>query len=208
MPMTRELKKRFMGIDDRIEKLEKRKPSQRTNGGEEVVDLSGMQEHLDQTSEFEERVANIEAVLQIPGESDGDVQVLSAWRQVVENLLTKLEDRILKVELRASWTPDEGRDLETKVRDLQTRDRHLTQEMNDNRPILKGMVERLNTLETKPVAGALSQVTGKMVEDIEGITLETEGNTRDMKELKGKNSLVHLLLLALIILLFGISLLT
>ncbi len=87
--MTRELKKRFMGIEDRLEKIEKRKPIQRTNGGEEeVVDLSGLQEHLDQTSEFEERVANIEAVLQIPGETDGDVQVLSAWRQVVENILT------------------------------------------------------------------------------------------------------------------------
>lgn len=207
MPMTRELKKRFMGIDDRIEKLEKRKPVQRTNG-EDLVTVE---------DDTEERLTNIEAVLQIPGPKEGDVQVLSAWRQVVENILTKLEDRLIKVELRASWTPKEGKDLETRVRDLQTRDRHLTQEMNDNRPVLKKVVERLNILEVKPVAGALSQVTGKMAEEIREHELELYGvggketgnglkNTIDKN--RRLNSLVHLLLLSLIIILFGISILT
>ena len=236
MPMTRELKKRFMGIDDRIEKLEKRKPSPRTNGADPLVTAE------DETGT---RLDNIEAVLQIPGEKVGDTQVLSAWRQVVETILKKLEDRILQVELRASWTVDEGKTLdarvktlwdrpsadsfkvfikmidervlkleqipdpasdvttalEKQVRDLQTRDRMLTKEMNDNRPTLKKHEERLHNLEVKPVAGNLSNI-------LQDVTLEIEGNTRDMKDIKSKNSLVHLLLLSLIILLFGISLLT
>lgn len=192
MPMTRELKKRFLSVEDRIEKLEKRKPTPRTNGQDPLLTAEG---------DTQERLDNIEAVLQIPGEKTGDTQILSAWRQVVETILKKLEDRILQVELRASWTVDEGRELETRVRDLQTRDRHLTQEMNDNRPVIKKLGERVNLLEVKPVAGALSNIAQDM-------NLSIEGNTRDMKELKARNSLVHLLLLAVIILLFGISILT
>jgi hypothetical protein len=173
MPMTRELKKRFMGIEDRLEKIEKRKPIQRTNGGEEeVVDLSGLQEHLDQTSEFEERVANIEAVLQIPGETDGDVQVLSAWRQVVENILTKLEDRILQVELRGAWTPDEAKDLETRVK-------HLVTEINDHR-------KRIHDIESKPVAGALSNITQKMTDDIREHEVELFGSEGTGNGLKSR----------------------
>ena len=81
MPMTRELKKRLIGIDERIEKLEK-KPTQQTNG-EDLGDSPG---------DVESRLENIEAVLQIPGEAlDGDIQVLSAWRQIVESKLQNIE---------------------------------------------------------------------------------------------------------------------
>ena len=309
MPMTRELKKRFMGIDDRIGKLEKKKPTQQTNGEDLAV------QEVD--ASLIERVENIEAVLQIPGEKVGDTQVLSAWREIIENklgeietvleipgpspylsgfankvdqVMTSLKERLLKLEqtpdpsatvlefddrlrkleewvkdrllkkvdkvlidikelqedsedehqtAEKRWTiiqnstnreridrverrinevkdleervqhleeiPEPASDvnskLETQVRDLQTRDRMLTKEMNDNRPTLKKHEERLHNLEVKPVAGTLSQIAQDM-------NLSIEGNTREMKELKARNSLVHLLLLAVIILLFGISLLT
>ncbi len=228
MPMTRELKKRFMGIDDRIEKLEKRKPVQRTNG-EDISDIP---------DDTDTRLENIEAVLQMPGPKDGDVQILSAWRDIIESKLMNIEkvlvmpgpsgflsgfankvdqvfnevkSRLTKLE----QTPDS--DLETKVRDLQTRDRHLTKEMNDNRPVLKKTVERLNTLETKPVAGALSQVTGKMAEEIREHELELygvggketgNGLSNRIDRLKSQTALVFTLLLCLIIILFGISILT
>lgn len=207
MPMTRELKKRFMGIDDRIEKLEKRKPAQRTNG-EDISDSPG---------DVEERLDTIEMVLQIPGPKDGDTQVLSAWRQIIEGICVKLEDRILQVELRASWTPAEGKTLDARVKTLwekpsaesfkvfmnalDERLKKLEQIPDPASDVTTALEKRVHDLEVKPLAGNLSNT-------LQEITLETEGTNREMKDLKGKNSLVHLLLLALIILLFGISLLT
>lgn len=136
MQMTRELKKRFGAVEERIGKLEKKKPTQQTNG-EDLGDSPG---------DVKERLENIEAVLQIPGEAlDGDVQVLSAWRQIVESklqnietvlvmpggsgflsgfaaqvdkVLTNLKERVLKVEHRGSWTPDEGKTLDARVKTL------------------------------------------------------------------------------------------
>ncbi len=249
MPMTRELKKRFGAVEERIGKLEKKKSTQRTNGEDLAV------QEVD--ASLIDRLDNIEAVLQIPGEKVGDNQVLSAWRQIVENklqnietvmvmpgpngflsgfaaqvdkVMTSLKERVLKLEHRGSWTPEEGKtldarvktlwdrpsaesfkvfikmieervqkleqipepasdvttalekrvqhleqipdpaatvlefddrlrklekkttpiwvkDIETKVRDLQTRDRMLTKEMNDNRPTLKKHEDRLHSLE-------------------------------------------------------------
>jgi len=194
MPMTRELKKRFMGIDDRIEKLEKRKPAQRTNG-EDVSDSPG---------DVEERLDTIEMVLQIPGPTDGETQVLSAWRQIIEGLMVKLEDRLLQVELRASWTPAEGKTLDVRVKNLWGRpstetirtviEERLTklEQTPDGQADLTDLKERVHDLEVKPVAGNLSQF-------LQDMDLSLEGTNREMKELKGKNSLVHLLLLALII---------
>lgn len=137
MQMTRELKKRFGAVEERIGKLEKRKPTQQTNG-EDLGNGS--------PEDMKERLENIEAVLQIPGEAlDGDVQVLSAWRQIVESklqnietvlvmpggsgflsgfaakvdqVLTNLKERVLKVEHRGSWTPDEGKTLDARVKTL------------------------------------------------------------------------------------------
>lgn len=258
MSMTRELKKRLMGIDDRIGELEKRKPSQRTNG-EDINESPG---------DVESRLENIEAVLQIPGEKVGDAQVLSAWRQIVESKLQNIEkvlvmpgeegflsgfankvDQVLtdlkeKMRELQIWTPDEGKTLDARVKTLWGRpsaetfkvfinaidgrvqvlqkaveeiqlspdsskailefDDRLSKLEEKKLPTpvwMKGIEERVHTLESKPVAGSLSNT-------LQEINLETEGNTREMKELRSRNSLVHLLLVALIILLFGISILT
>lgn len=203
MQMTRELKKRFTGIDDRIEKLEKRKPVQKTNG--EEIDYS--------KTEVEERIEQVEAALQIPG----DEGHISGWRYQVEETLKKLEDRLLKVELRGAWTPDEAKTLDARVKTLwgrpsaetfkvfiealdgrlqkieQTPDTSKTILEFDDRlaelekkklptPVwMKGIEERVHDLEVKPVAGSLSNT-------LQEINLETEGNTREMKALR---SLVH-----------------
>ncbi len=208
MPMTRELKKRFMSVEERILKLEKRKPGQQTNG----EDLS---ERPVNPGDTESRLENIEAVLQMPGEKVGDTQILSAWREIIESKLISVGEklnefhhRLEKIETVLVIPGEEGflsgfankvdqvftsvKDRLTKlektgpikrtpagaVKDLEERVKHLTQETNDNRPVIKKLGERVNLLETKPVAGALSQVTGKMVDDI-------DGNTKEVKALRG-----------------------
>jgi len=82
MQMTRELKKRFGAVEERIGKLEKRKPVQRTNG--EDLDTGS-------PSELESRVETIEGVLQIPGEDAGATQIVSDWREFIENKLQIIE---------------------------------------------------------------------------------------------------------------------
>ena len=110
----------------------------------------------------------------IPGEEG----FLSGFAIKVDQVFTSVKDRLTKLEQIPDPASDGTVTLETQVRDLKTRDRHLTKEMNDNRPVIKKLVERVNLLEIKPVAGALSQVTGKMVDDI-------DGNTKEVKALRG-----------------------
>jgi len=179
MPMTRELKKRFMGIEDRLEKIENRKPIQTTNGGEVFQSFISDED----AQKLEERIDLVETVLQIPGEVKGEVQVASAWRETVENILTKLEDRLLQVELRGAWTPTEAKDLETRVK-------HLTTEINDHR-------KRIHDIEIKPVAGPLSNITQKITDDIREHEVELFGSEGTGTGLKSRiddlTKAVHLL---------------
>jgi len=177
MPITRELKKRFMAIEDRLEKIEKRKPIQQVNG-EPVVEVQAIDTSL------LERIDLIETVLQIPGEVKGEVQVASAWRDTVETILTKLEDRLIKVELRGAWTPDEAKLLERRVKSLMEREKHLTQETNDNRPRLKKLEELVHNIERKPPP--LNNIAPKMAEDIREHEVELFGSDGTGGGLVGK----------------------
>ncbi len=107
MQMTRELKKRFGTIDDRLDKIEKQKPVQRTNG-------EAYEDPIPQIDAHHQRLDSIESALIIPG-PEGHI---SGWRDQVQKILTKLEDRILQVELRGAWTPDEARTLDGRVKNL------------------------------------------------------------------------------------------
>ena len=189
MPMTRELKKRLMGIDDRIEKLEKRKPTQVTNitNGEDLDSGS--------PGDVESRLDTIEMVLQIPGETDGETQVLSAWRQIMERICVKLEDRILQVELRGAWTPDQAKTLQSRVDNLWGRPstetirtvleerlqklEEIPDPSSENVDTLKKHEDRLHKLEVKPVGENLSQFLHDM-------DLSLEGTNREMKELRSR----------------------
>ena len=226
MPMTRELKKRFGAVEDRIGKLEKKKPSQQTNG-EDLGDGPGC---------IESRLRTIEAVLQIPGETVGDELVLSAWRERVESklrlietvlvmpgeagfvsgfankvdrLFTSLKERVQKLEQipdPSSENPT-ARQLESlkkrmrgseaqrhtvsyhtqKLLDYQDRLIKLEQIVTSDFPIrvfgrpftewVKDTGDRIEELEQKPVAGALSNIT-------QGITEDIKGNTREIEELR------------------------
>lgn len=111
MPMTRELKKRFQAIDDRLQKIENRQPVKVYDDPSDPEFQEGLDE-LDETNR--QRISTIEKVLQIPG-VDGK---LSDWRETVEVILKKLEDRLIKVELRGAWTPDEAKTLDSRVKNL------------------------------------------------------------------------------------------
>jgi len=180
MPMTRELKKRFMGIEDRLEKIEKRKPVQKTNG-----------EEIPENGDLEERVDLIEMVLQIPGERDGDTQVLSAWRQIVEKILHKLEDRLVKVELRGAWTPDEAKTLDVRVKNLWDRPSAESLKL-----FLTAIEDRVSKLEQVPVAGNLSHITQKMQQEIKEINESVKTLRRKVR----LSTWLSLLLFAMILL--------
>jgi len=202
MPMTRELKKRFMAVEDRLEKIEKRKPVQRTNG--EDPDSTLTQEMVENNRELvkllEGRCDQIEMVLQIPGETDGETQVLSAWRQTVETVLKKLEDRILKVELRGAWTPDEARDLEGRVKTINLLVEEIQLAPDPSKAILE-FDDRLTKLERTPVAGSLSNILGD-------VTLSIEGTNREVKELRSlirRTTLWVLVFFAITFLLLALS---
>lgn len=110
MQMTRELKKRFMEIADRLEKIEKKKKvNGKTNGKPDVLcDFNAR-----------ERLEIVEKVLVIPGpERKEGGRFLSGYAMIVDALFTDLKKRLEKVELRGAWTPNEAKTLDARVKNL------------------------------------------------------------------------------------------
>jgi len=217
MPMTRELKKRFMEVEDRISKLEKRGKTQvqKTNG--EDLDTGS-------PSDLESRLETIEMVLQIPGPTDGETEVLSAWRQIIENKLdnietvlvmpgedgflsgfankvdkvvTSLKERVLKLE----QIPDPSAtvlEFDDRLAKLEKRVKTFPHTVH-GKPLISWVTsveERVLELEVKPVAGTLSNI-------MQGVNQDIEGTNREVKELRSRlrwTTWLSLCLFALIIL--------
>jgi len=216
MPMTRELKKRFTGIEDSLEKVEKKKgtmsePSSFEGSGlftrldliEKVLMmpgpkrkkgqvLSGYAEIVDQLfTQLKERTEKIEMVLQIPGETRGDTEILSAWREFIESQIRELKEK---------WDPlfNVGNWIDKTDERFQK-----LEQIPDPSDWMQDVKSRLYALERKPVAGTLSNITQGVTEDIEGINREVLEITKSVKTLRFKVRLVtwmSLLLFAMILL--------
>ncbi len=184
MPMTREMKKKFIELEDRLSKLEKPDLTK-------IIEVNGVS-----PGDLESRLETIEMVLQIPGEVDGEIHVMSAWRQIIESKIQNIETVLVipgpkeflsgfaaKVDEVLTTLKERLTTLESTAHTTRTpTDRQLeslkerVRGSEAQRHKVLNLIQRVGHLEQKPIAGALSQVTGKMVEDIREHELELFGS--------------------------------
>ena len=90
MPMTRELKKRFIEIEDRLGKVEKKK------GVTNVTNVSDPSPFG--FSVMVTRLDMIEKVLIMPGPKRESGQIVSGYAEIVDQLFTQLKERLDKID--------------------------------------------------------------------------------------------------------------